>query len=134
MGYLLCYCSLCAIEHRFFKLFGHFKIIKAKQGFVILFVTFSTRTVPETKGWDVFRDPPEKVDSGSMANQQCLELTVKILKVVAYLVTFVIVLASGVISKGTLLFMTSQIKADKVTVYCNRELGKTRFKFRSNPN
>lgn len=41
-----------------------------------------------------------------------------------------IVLASGVISKGTLLFMTSQIKPDKVTVYCNKELGK--FKDYSN--
>lgn len=84
---------------------------------------YSTRTVHETKGWDVFRDPPIKEESGSMANQKCLEITVKILKVVAYLVTFVIVLGSGVISKGTLLFMTSQLKSDKVTVYCNRELG-----------
>ncbi|KAJ3634074.1 hypothetical protein MTP99_010982 [Tenebrio molitor] len=84
----------------------------------------STRTVHETKGWDVFRDPPIKEESGSMANQKCLEITVKILKVVAYLVTFVIVLGSGVISKGTLLFMTSQLKSDKVTVYCNRELGR----------
>ncbi|XP_063901353.1 chitin synthase chs-2 isoform X2 [Zophobas morio] len=84
----------------------------------------STRTVQETKGWDVFRDPPIKEESGSMANQKCLELTVKILKVVAYLVTFIIVLISGVISKGTLLFMTSQLKPDKVTVYCNKDLGR----------
>ncbi|EFA04340.2 chitin synthase 1 isoform X1 [Tribolium castaneum] len=84
----------------------------------------STRTVQETKGWDVFRDPPIKEESGSMANQKCLEITVKILKIVAYLVTFVIVLGSGVISKGTLLFMTSQLKPDKVTVFCNRDLGR----------
>ncbi|XP_074029888.1 hyaluronan synthase-like protein kkv isoform X2 [Leptinotarsa decemlineata] len=84
----------------------------------------STRTVQETKGWDVFRDPPSKEVSSSMADQKCLELTVKILKVVAYLVTFVIVLVSGVIAKGTLLFMTSQLKADKIITYCNRELGR----------
>ncbi|CAH2005830.1 unnamed protein product [Acanthoscelides obtectus] len=84
----------------------------------------STRTVQETKGWDVFRDPPIKEVSGSMANQRCLEITVKILKVVAYLVTFVIVLGSGVISKGTLLFMTSQLRPDRVVAYCNRELGR----------
>ncbi|XP_018562636.1 uncharacterized protein LOC108904526 isoform X1 [Anoplophora glabripennis] len=84
----------------------------------------STRTVQETKGWDVFRDPPIKEESGSMANQKCLEITVKILKVVAYLVTFIIVLASGVISKGTLLFMTSQIRPDRVIQYCNKELGR----------
>lgn len=59
-----------------------------------------------------------------MANQKCLELTVKILKVVAYLVTFVIVLVSGVVSKGTLLFMTSQLNPEKVTTYCNKDLGK----------
>ncbi|KAJ8929966.1 hypothetical protein NQ314_017289 [Rhamnusium bicolor] len=82
------------------------------------------RTLQETKGWDVFRDPPIKEVSGSMANQRCLEITVKILKVVAYLVTFVIVLASGVISKGTLLFMTSQLRADRVVQYCNKELGR----------
>ncbi|XP_065164393.1 chitin synthase chs-2 isoform X3 [Atheta coriaria] len=84
----------------------------------------STRTVPDTKGWDVFRDPPTKVDSGSMANQKCLDITVKIFKAIAYLVTFVIVLGSGVIAKGTLLFMTSQLSPDKVTTYCNRELGR----------
>ncbi|XP_017770728.1 PREDICTED: uncharacterized protein LOC108558345 [Nicrophorus vespilloides] len=84
----------------------------------------STRTVQDTKGWDVFRDPPTKMDSGSMANQKCLDITVRIFKIIAYLVTFVIVLVSGVISKGTLLFMTSQLKADKYTTYCNKELGR----------
>ncbi|XP_050306086.1 chitin synthase chs-2 isoform X1 [Anthonomus grandis grandis] len=84
----------------------------------------SVRTVQETKGWDVFRDPPIKEESGSMANQKCLEITVKILKIVAYLVTFIIVLGSGVISKGTLLFMTSQLRENKIVPYCNRDLGR----------
>lgn len=83
----------------------------------------SQRTVQETKGWDVFRDPPIKEESGSMANQECLKITVKILKLCAYIITFIIVLASGVISKGTLLFMTSQISPDKVLSYCNKDLG-----------
>nr|CAD7258371.1 unnamed protein product [Timema shepardi] len=84
----------------------------------------STRTVQETKGWDVFEDPPPSQDSGSMANQQCLDITVKMLKVVAYLVTFIIVLGSGVIAKGTTLFMTSQLRKDKVIPYCNVVLGR----------
>ncbi|CAH1115687.1 unnamed protein product [Psylliodes chrysocephalus] len=84
----------------------------------------STRTVQETKGWDVFRDPPTKEISGSMANQKCLEISVKILKVFAYLITFLIVLGSGVIAKGTLLFMTSQLRVDKVIQYCNKDLGR----------
>jgi len=59
-----------------------------------------------------------------MANQRCLEITVKFLKVLAYLVTFVIVLASGVIAKGSYLFMTSQLRPDKVLPYCNLKFGK----------
>lgn len=76
----------------------------------------------ETKGWDVFRDPPLKVDSGSNANQACLDLTVRILKVFAYLITFIIVLCGGVIGKGSVLFMTSQIKQTKKVIYCNKDL------------
>lgn len=62
-----------------------------------------------------------------MANQKCFEISAKICKVFAYLLTFVIVLGSGVVSKGTLLFMTSQIRQDKIVTYCNRDLG-TYFK------
>lgn len=47
----------------------------------------------------------------------------QVLKVLAYLFTFVIVLVSGVIAKGTLLFMTSQLKEDRVIPYCNKKLG-----------
>ena len=72
----------------------------------------------------MFEDPPPKSDSGSMANQKCLEITVKMLKMVAYLFTFVIVLGSGVIAKGTTLFMTSQLRKDRVITYCNRDIGK----------
>ncbi|XP_045459045.1 chitin synthase chs-2 isoform X1 [Melitaea cinxia] len=84
----------------------------------------SQRTVQETKGWDVFREFPPKQDSGSMESQKCLEFTVRILKVLAYTLTFVVVLASGVIAKGTVLFMTSQLKKDKRLAYCNKNLGR----------
>ncbi|XP_059614740.1 chitin synthase chs-2 [Phlebotomus argentipes] len=84
----------------------------------------SQRTVHETKGWDVFRDPPVKVDSGSMANQACMDFTVKILKVVAYLLTFIIVLGGGVIAKGCVLFMTSQLQRDRKIPYCNRDIAR----------
>lgn len=85
----------------------------------------SQRTVlQETSGWDVFRDPPVKLDSGSMANQACQEISVKILKVVAYIIAFVVVLAGGVASKASMLFMTSQIRKDRALTYCNRDLGR----------
>lgn len=87
---------------------------------MIFFPTRSQRSAIDTKGWDVFRNlPPEDV-SGSLANQKVVEATVKIFKVVAYLLTFVIVLSAGVISKGTVLFMTSQIKPGRSTEYCTR--------------
>ncbi|XP_014282325.1 chitin synthase chs-2 isoform X2 [Halyomorpha halys] len=84
----------------------------------------STRTVQETKGWDVFRVLPPKTDSGSMENQACLEFTVKILKIIAYLVTFTIVLISGVMAKLSVLFITSQLRPDRVVSYCNKDLGR----------
>ncbi|KAM7362637.1 hyaluronan synthase-like protein kkv isoform 1-T3 [Cochliomyia hominivorax] len=84
----------------------------------------SQRTIQETKGWDVFRDPPIKIETGSTANQECLELTVKILKIFAYIFTFIVVLAGGVVAKGCVLFMTSQIRKDKRIEYCNKDLGR----------
>lgn len=84
----------------------------------------STRTVQETKGWDVFRVLPPKTDSGSMESQACLEFTVKILKIIAYLVTFTIVLVCGVLAKGSVLFITSQLRPDRVVPYCNKDLGR----------
>lgn len=84
----------------------------------------SQRTVHETKGWDVFRDPPIKIDSGSMANQACMEITAKILKLVAYILTFVLVLCGGVIAKGCVLFMSAQLKRDRQVQYCNKDLAR----------
>ena len=73
----------------------------------------------------MFRVLPPESTSGSLANQKVVELTVKVFKVVAYLLTFVIVLSAGVISKGTVLFMTSQLKPGRTQEYCSRR--KTRY-------
>jgi chitin synthase len=83
----------------------------------------SQRTILETKGWDVFRNPPSKIDSGSMANQKCLESMVQVTKVFVYLFVFIIVLGSSVVAKGTILFMTSQLGQQKEMLYCNKHLG-----------
>lgn len=61
-----------------------------------------------------------------MANQACLDLSVKILKVFAYLFTFAIVLGGGVISKGCVLFMTAQLRQNRKLPYCNRDLVSTK--------
>nr|ACD10533.1 chitin synthase 1b [Ectropis obliqua] len=84
----------------------------------------SQRTVQETKGWDVFREFPPKQDSGSMESQKCLEFTVRLLKIFAYALVFIVVLSSGVLAKGTTLFMTSQLRKDRRIAYCNRNLGR----------
>ena len=64
----------------------------------------------ETKGWDVFRVlPPEQDSSSEAMNKRCMSITVRILKVIAYVVSFCVVLGGCVISKSTLLFMTSQV-------------------------
>jgi len=83
----------------------------------------SQRSFVETKGWDVFRTLPPEQDSGSEAmNQRCLAITVRVLKVITYIVSFAIVLGGSVISKGTVLFMTSQIRPHKTIMYCNKDL------------
>lgn len=82
----------------------------------------------DTKAWDVFRDLPPRSDSGSMANQACLEFTIRVLKILAYLTTFIVVLCCGVISKISMFFMTSQIRADRVVTFCNKDLSNY-FKF-----
>lgn len=50
-------------------------------------------------------------------------MTMQVLKVFAYLLTFIIVLLSGVVAKGTFLLMTSQLREDRVIPYCNKKLG-----------
>lgn len=72
----------------------------------------------------MFRDPPIKMDSGSMANQACMELTAKILKIIAYILTFVLVLCGGVVAKGCVLFMSAQLKRDRKVQYCNKDLAR----------
>lgn len=90
-----------------------------------IFLSSQKASTESTRGWDVFRNPPPKIDSGSMANQRCLEMTMQVLKVFAYLITFIIVLVSGVVAKGTLLLMTSQLREDRVIPYCNKKLGRS---------
>ncbi|XP_026727307.1 chitin synthase chs-2-like [Trichoplusia ni] len=80
------------------------------------------RTTQETKGWNLFREFPVKKESGSMASTAWIDTSVKFLKVLAYIITFCVVLGSAVISKGTLLFITSQLKKGKEISHCNKQL------------
>ncbi|XP_071447222.1 chitin synthase chs-2-like [Hetaerina americana] len=76
----------------------------------------------QVKGWDVFENLPPDEESGSTAEHKWIEVSMKIMKVSAYIVTFIMVLACGVVAKGSLLFMASQIKPGRITEFCNRDL------------
>lgn len=65
-----------------------------------------------------------KKESGSMVTYSWVDTGVKLLKFLAYVVTFAAVLGSAVISKGTLLFITSQLKKGRHISHCNKALGK----------
>ncbi|OWR41051.1 chitin synthase [Danaus plexippus plexippus] len=58
------------------------------------------RTAQEAKGWNLFRDLPVKKESGSMVSTVWIDNSVKLLKVLAYIIIFVSVLGASVISKG----------------------------------
>nr|ASF79498.1 chitin synthase B [Mythimna separata] len=80
------------------------------------------RTAQETKGWNLFRELPVKKESGSMESTACIDASVKVLKFLSYIFIFIIVLGSAVVSKGTLLFITSQLKKGRQITHCNRAL------------
>jgi chitin synthase len=75
--------------------------------------------VQAKKGWDVFTNEPPVIVSGSMADQTCMEVSLQIVKVLAYICTFLFVLGGAVLSKGTLLFMTSQLGSQRQIDFCN---------------
>jgi chitin synthase len=75
------------------------------------------------KNWDVFTNNPLVVISGSMADQTCMHVSLQIVKVLAYICTFIFVLGGAVLSKGTLLFMTSQLRTNTTIEFCNADIG-----------
>ena len=57
--------------------------------------------------------------TGSMADQTCMEVSLKIVKILAYILSFLFVLGGAVVSKGTLLFMTSQLSSTRSIPFCS---------------
>ncbi|CAF4758377.1 unnamed protein product [Pieris macdunnoughi] len=80
------------------------------------------RTTQETKGWNLFRDVPIKKETGSMASTEWVDSSVKFLKLIAYITVFSAVLGSAVLAKGTMLFMSSQLKKGRQIPHCNSAL------------
>ncbi|GFY72001.1 chitin synthase chs-2 [Trichonephila inaurata madagascariensis] len=81
----------------------------------------------ELKGWDVFIvTPPEEEDE--TATSKAIDITLKLMKIFVYLVTFCVVIISAVIAKGSFLFMTSHMRESKSLPVCRRGLGLDRDK------
>lgn len=78
-----------------------------------------------TEQWDSFKDLEKKEDSGSTAQSQFFPRLEVWTKLVVYVITFALILAAAVISKGSLLFMTSQLSST-TRPYCNRDKGRNK--------
>lgn len=75
----------------------------------------------QTKGWDVFVvTPPE--DEDETLSSKWIEKILKMLKLITFLLTFVIVLSCAVLSKSIVLFMTSMIRSNRTVPVCAQSI------------
>uniref|UniRef100_A0A6P7FUQ3 Chitin synthase chs-2-like n=1 Tax=Diabrotica virgifera virgifera TaxID=50390 RepID=A0A6P7FUQ3_DIAVI len=81
----------------------------------------NTQTQPKYQ-WDLFNNVPRETISGSTIESKYIDLSVKYLKIFTVIFTMLIVLGCAVVSKASLLFMTSQIKPNITRLYCNENL------------
>ncbi|GFU93388.1 HTH_38 domain-containing protein [Trichonephila clavipes] len=72
----------------------------------------------EDRSWDLYDESVEEHDNLA-DNRPTFTKAIKLLKVLVYLITFSIVLVSAVISKGTLLLLTSVIDKSRTFRPCN---------------
>lgn len=85
--------------------------------------------------WDDFKNTPREPTVGSEVKRTYIDFGTKCLKVLTITLVFLTVLGGAVVSKGTLLFMTSQIKKNITRPCCNRDFGKfSEFNWKMKPN
>lgn len=65
---------------------------------MLLYYAYSQRK--KTAGWDVFQDPPPPEEDDTI-NPQWIDVSLKITKVIVYIITASVVLSSSIIAKGT---------------------------------
>ena len=80
-------------------------------------------TVTRERQWDVFQEVPPPVDSGSAAAMVWSRRFEKFMLITAFLLTFVLVLTAGIISKGLTMFMVAQVSTrnNRVLEFCNKD-------------
>ena len=80
------------------------------------------------QGWNVFKNINIGTNSASeLAKKQSIlwisiETLTCLLKFCVYMLTFLVVLAGSVLSKISMLLMTSQIQPRKISPFCNQSL------------
>lgn len=74
---------------------------------------------PPPKAWDVFNVTPNQ-DEDETAESKSIEVILKFLKAITYVITFVVVLCCAALSKSIVLLMSSMIKPRKVVAICNQ--------------
>lgn len=81
----------------------------------------STSRSEDQRAWDVFvEQPPPEFDFDDNTK---FELILKFVKFIVYIVAFIVVLVCAVLSKGSLLLMTSLIKSNRTGIsICNQGL------------
>nr|XP_012141900.1 PREDICTED: uncharacterized protein LOC100879229 [Megachile rotundata] len=81
--------------------------------------TTQNMVAEEPLPWDTFKCIPPKKKSESMQNKKCLDILMRIIKIIVYGILFCIVLCSGLISKFTILFAVSQLEEKNSTQFCD---------------
>lgn len=74
---------------------------------------------PPPRAWDVFNITPNQ-DEDETAESKSIELILKFLKAITYVVTFIVVLSCAALSKSLVLLMSSMIRPRKIVPICNQ--------------
>ncbi len=69
--------------------------------------------VGPTKKWDAFQVTPPEVDTGSAAAMVWVKRFEKLMLILAYVLTFIIIGTAAVIGKGTTFFMIAQVRSSE---------------------
>ncbi|XP_034938780.1 chitin synthase chs-2-like [Chelonus insularis] len=72
----------------------------------------------EIYSWDLFREFPKTTKIGSMEDMTLYEYSLKAIKILTYLVLFMLILCGGFFSRATILLASSQIGPKHIMQYC----------------
>ena len=75
---------------------------------------------PPVRKWDLFRETPPSLDTGSAVKSEIWKRLERLSKVFAYIVSFGIVFCCSIVSKGTMVFMFKQLASKPTNIpFCN---------------